>query len=231
MEFISISDFKFYKLNSKIPLAPLCINFAKNRVMKSLLAIIFLAVILFGAWWLFFRADSADTEPQSNVVKTEEHSPQFNQSISNAMNSYLAMKDAFVDADTLKAKSEGQNFIVAVDSIKLNDFSSDNQIVTAARQEISDIKANAEAMLMDNNITEMRQDFRMISENLYPFLKTIGYEGEKLYWQNCPMAFGENREGNWLSRTKEIINPYLGKNHPEYKSSMLNCGEIKDTIK
>ena len=63
--------------------------------------------------------------------------------------------------------------------------------------------------------TEMRQDFRMVSENLYPFLKTIGYEGPKLYWQNCPMAFGENKEGNWLSNTSEIINPYLGKNHPD----------------
>ena len=71
----------------------------------------------------------------------------------------------------------------------------------------------------------------MISENLYPFLKTIKYEGPKLYWQNCPMAFGEDKEANWISNTKEIINPYLGKNHPEYKSSMLHCGEIKDTIK
>ncbi len=35
-------------------------------------------------------------------------------------------------------------------------------------------------------ITEMRQDFSMVSENIYPFLKTIGYEGEKLYWQNDP---------------------------------------------
>ncbi len=59
-----------------------------------------------------------------------------------------------------------------------------------------------------------------------------GKEGEEnLYWQNCPMAFGQDKEGNWLSNTKEIINPYLGKNDPQYKSSMLNCGEIKDTIK
>ncbi len=77
----------------------------------------------------------------------------------------------------------------------------------------------------------MREDFRMISENLYPFLKTIKYEGSSLYWQNCPMAFGEGKEANWISNTKEIINPYLGKNHPEFKSSMLHCGEIKDTIK
>ncbi len=200
--------------------------------MKSFLAIVFLAVILFGAWWLFFKTDSNESEPKQESIKIGKHTPEFNQEISDVVNSYLVMKDAFVDADTSRVKSLGKNFITTVDSIKLDDLQSeDSQIVMAARQEISDIKANAEAMLMENDITEMRQDFRMVSENLYPFLKTIAYEGEKLYWQNCPMAFGENREGNWLSSTKEIVNPYLGKNHPEYKSSMLGCGEIKDTLK
>ncbi len=199
--------------------------------MKSLLAIVFLAAILLGAWWLFFRTDSHKSEPKQESIKLGKHTSEFNQSVSDAVNSYLVMKDAFVNDDTSKIKTEGQNFIVTIDSVRINDLTKDDaQISSAAQQEISDIKANAEAMLQENNITEMRQDFRMVSENLYPFLKTIGYEGEKLYWQNCPMAFGENKEGNWLSNTREIINPYLGKNHPEYKSSMLNCGETKDTL-
>ncbi len=44
------------------------------------------------------------------------------------------------------------------------------------------------------------------------------------------MAFGEGKDASWISSTEEIINPYLGKNHPEFKDSMLHCGEIKDTI-
>ena len=95
---------------------------------------------------------------------------------------------------------------------------------------IGDIKSNGDAILKETDITEMRQDFRMVSENLFPLLKMIHYEGTKLYWQNCPMAFGEGKDGSWLSNTEEIINPYLGKNHPEFKGSMLHCGEIKDTI-
>ena len=85
-------------------------------------------------------------------------------------------------------------------------------------------------MIQQPNLTEMRKDFRMINENIYPFLKTIHYEGKKLYWQNCPMAFGEGKEANWISNTEEIVNPYLGKKHPEYKATMLGCGEIKDSI-
>ena len=44
------------------------------------------------------------------------------------------------------------------------------------------------------------------------------------------MAFGEGKDANWISNTEEIFNPYLGKNHPEFKGTMLHCGEIKDTI-
>jgi len=142
------------------------------------------------------------------------------------------MKSAFVNADTLKAKEQGIKFLNLVDSIKIDELKKDTAaIFQSAVSQIEDIKTNASALLKETDLTEMRQDFRMISENLYPFLKTIKYEGQSLYWQNCPMAFGEGKEANWISNTKEIENPYLGKNHPEFKSSMLHCGEIKDTIK
>ena len=82
------------------------------------------------------------------------------------------------------------------------------------------------------DIQEMRKDFKSLSENLYPsFFKTINYEGAKMYWQNCPMAFGTDMGANWISKTTETINPYLGKNHPEFKATMLHCGLVKDTIK
>ena len=205
----------------------------KNFIsMKSLLAIIFLAAVLFGAWWFFSKKDTHETEPKQEALKINKHSREFNQSISDAVNNYLSMKNAFVDADTLKIKLNDQKFMATIESVRLNDLQKDDSaILLTAQQYISDIKANAEAMLHENDITEMRQDFRMVSDNLYPFLKTIGYEGPKLYWQNCPMAFGENKEGNWISNTSEIINPYLGKNHPEYKSTMLGCGETKDSLK
>ncbi|HEY9342693.1 MAG TPA: DUF3347 domain-containing protein [Hanamia sp.] len=200
--------------------------------MKRFLAIVFLAIIVFGAWWLFFKtdkaADSLNTNEEVRVAK--KHSEAFNNSIANAINSYLDMKSAFVEADTMNVKTNATKFISAIDSIKTDEFQKeDAQIFGAIQQQLSDIKANATPILQETDITQMRQDFRMISENLYPFLKTIGYEGQKLYWQNCPMAFGEN-EANWLSNTSEIINPYLGKNHPEYKSTMLHCGENKDSI-
>ncbi|MEO8766109.1 MAG: DUF3347 domain-containing protein [Ginsengibacter sp.] len=200
--------------------------------MKRLLAILFLAAVLFITWWFFIKKDTYKAEPKQEAVKIGKHSKEFNESVAAVVTDYLSLKSAFVDADTINVKINGRKFIAAIDSLKIDELRKDDaQILLAARQAVSDAKINAQALLQESALTEMREDFRMVSENLYPFLKTIGYEGQKLYWQNCPMAFGENKEGNWLSSTSEIINPYLGKNHPEYKSTMLSCGETKDSLK
>ncbi len=200
--------------------------------MKKLLAIIFFIAVIFGIWYVFFKDKSEVSSISIEPIKVRSHSNEFNQSINAVLSGYFDMKSSFVDADTAKAKQDGKRFLNLVDSIKTEELNQDTSaIFQSATMLIDDIKTNTVALLNESDLTEMRQDFRMISENLYPFLKTIKYEGPGLYWQNCPMAFGEGKEANWISNTKEIINPYLGKNHPEYKNTMLHCGEIKDTIR
>ncbi|MGN6194008.1 MAG: DUF3347 domain-containing protein [Ginsengibacter sp.] len=201
--------------------------------MKRVLAIVFLLIILFAAWFLFFKTDktSSSTASTKETPAVKKHSDQFNQKIDNMMNSYIEMKNAFVDADTTAIKSKTAQFISSTDSLNLNELQQkDSSLFISAQQNISDIKSNAEPILKESDIQEMRHDFSMVSENLYPLLKTIGYEGNKLYWQNCPMAFGDDKPANWLSNTSEILNPYLGKNNAEYKSAMLHCGENMDSI-
>jgi len=201
--------------------------------MKRVLAIIFLVVIVLGAWYLFIKEDPVTTETDTKVeaLKVKKHSDEFNNKVDNMINSYLEMKTAFVNSDTNAIKSSTIQFIATVDSVPLSQLKNDDQLIsTAATQQVSELKANAEPILQETELTAMRHDFSMVSENLYPFLKTIGYEGEKLYWQNCPMAFGDDKPANWLSSTSEIINPYMGKNHPEFKSSMLHCGENMDSL-
>jgi hypothetical protein len=200
--------------------------------MKRVLAIVFLIIILLAVWFLFFKTEKTEVNTTTTeTTSVPQHSEQFDQKIDNMMNSYIEMKNAFVEGDTAAIKIKTAHFISFTDSIHLNELrQKDSSLFMAAQQNISDIKANAEPILQENDLTEMRHDFSMVSENLYPLLKTIGYEGEKLYWQNCPMAFGDDKPANWLSNTSEILNPYLGKNHPEYKSAMLHCGENMDSI-
>lgn len=200
--------------------------------MKRVLAVVFLIIILLAVWFLFFKTEKTDhvtTEKQPTAV--QKHSSEFDAKITGMMNAYIEMKNAFVDADSVEIKAKTAQFIAATDSLNLNELrQKDSSLFQAAQQNISDIKANAEPILKENDVTEMRHDFSMVSENLYPLLKTIHYEGPKLYWQNCPMAFGDDKPANWLSNTAEILNPYLGKKHPEYKSAMLHCGENMDSL-
>ena len=201
--------------------------------MKKVLVAAIVVVVIIAVWFLFFKSpDKPVTSTKSTTTTAaKKHSPEFDSQITSLINSYMAMKSAFVEADTSEIKSKTAGFITTADSLHLDELQEkDSLIFMAVQQNISDIKANAKPILEENDITEMRHDFSMVSENLYPFLKTIGYEGEKLYWQNCPMAFGDDKPANWLSNTSEINNPYLGKKDPKYKSGMLHCGENMDSI-
>jgi hypothetical protein len=199
--------------------------------MKKILIAVIIILAVLAVWFLFFNNGSKTGTSKSATSASKKHSSEFDQQISTFINSYMAMKNAFVEADTADIKKQTADFIDIADSLNLGALQQkDSSIFIAVQQNLSDIKANAKPILEESDITEMRHDFSMVSENLYPFLKTIGYEGDKLYWQNCPMAFGDDKPANWLSNTSEINNPYLGKKDPTYKSSMLHCGENMDSL-
>ena len=202
--------------------------------MKRIVLIAVVVLIGFVIYWFKFRNVNSDISEnvKAKPMLTRRHSEIFNSSIDTMMNAYFQLKASFVEADTIQAKAAAKKFLVLTDSIQLNELKKDtNGIAESAAMQLNDIKVNAESLLKQTSITEMRQDFRMVSESIYPLLKTIHYEGATLYWQNCPMAFGEGKEANWISNTEEVINPYLGKKDPEFKATMLHCGEVKDSIK
>jgi len=200
---------------------------------KILLGILIVVLGIAGYYWyMFSRSGGGNSGPKQEALKLKKHSEAFNQSVSAAMNAYFDMSAAFVDADTTKAKTAAAQFVKLLDTIPMAELKKDTtNIYETAMGTFDGIKSNAADILVQTDLQEMRKDFSMVSENLYPFFKIINYEGEKMYWQNCPMAFGEEKEANWVSKTPEVVNPYLGKNHPEFKATMLHCGMTKDTIK
>lgn len=200
--------------------------------MKKIIFTLVILVIAFSIYWFKFRTVESFEGEKAVSLKASIHSGIFNNSIDTMMSAYFNLKAAFVEADTLMAKTAAKKFLVLADSVKLDELKKDTSgIFETAIMQLTDIKSNAESLLKQTTITEMRQDFRMVGESIYPLLKTIHYGGKTLYWQNCPMAFGDGKEANWISNTEEIINPYLGKKDPEFKSAMLHCGEVKDSIK
>jgi Cu(I)/Ag(I) efflux system membrane fusion protein len=57
---------------------------------------------------------------------------------------------------------------------------------------------------------------------MFDLLRTIRYNGSKVYQQYCPMAFN-NAGAAWLSNSTEIVNPYFGE-------KMLHCGDLRDSV-
>jgi hypothetical protein len=185
----------------------------------------------FGVYWFMFKASDTPEAPKQQAIAVAKHSSAFNNSFDTVMTAYFNLKASFVEADSVKAKAEVALLVAALDKLPTDELKKDTTAVFATiTQQISDVKANALSITQQPNITEMRKDFSMVSENMYPLLKAIHYAGNVVYWQNCPMAFGDNG-ANWISNTKQIVNPYMGKNHPEYKGTMLGCGEVLDSIR
>jgi hypothetical protein len=200
--------------------------------MKRIVLFLIVAAAIFALYWFKFRSTGGDSGPKQQPLALKKHSAGFNGSVNNAMDAYFDMQAAFVDADTAKVKADCRRFIALIDSIQLDELKKDTAtIYETAKMNLEDVKANANSLLKQTDITEMRHDFHFMSDMLYPsFFKAINYEGPTVYLQNCPMAFGDGKEANWLSNKEEVVNPYLGKNHPEFKGSMLHCGAVKDSI-
>jgi hypothetical protein len=209
-------------------------NFVKILIMKRVIIVVLLLLLAFGIYWFYFRTKTPGVhEPKQAAIAQKKHSAIFNNSIDSMVNAYLRIKDAFVEADTEKAKEYTRQYLVTLDSVHMQELKADSSMIyETAMGNISDIKATAQSLLQQTDIVEMRKDFSGISELMYPsLLKTVNYEGPHLYLQNCPMAFNDVESANWISNSVEIVNPYLGKKHPKYKAGMLHCGAIVDTIK
>ena len=201
--------------------------------MKKLFLLLVVLIASFATYWFVFKAkEDVPKGPKQAPLALKKHSEGFNKSVDSVVNAYLAMKDAFVEGDTSLAKAATKNFIGLLNNFPMEEMKKDTALVLASVQAaLENIKANANSILDQPNITEMRHDFNMVTETMYPsFFTSINYEGPILYVENCPMAFDDSISAIWISNSAEIVNPYLGKNHPTYKAGMLHCGDVKDSV-
>lgn len=133
---------------------------------------------------------------------------------------YLKIKNALVNDNGNDAANAGTAFVKAMNKLDKNSLSAENKktwdnIADDAKEMAKHISENA------NKIEHQREHFEMLSMDMFDLVKSFG-AGQPLYLDFCPMA--NNKKGaTWLSETKEISNPYLGKKMPA-------CGEIKEEI-
>ena len=70
------------------------------------------------------------------------------------------------------------------------------------------------------SINEARKAFNGLSQSIISLEQSFGHKSSDSYYEIfCPMAFN-NSGASWLSKSKDVNNPYFG-------ASMLRCGEVK----
>ena len=142
-------------------------------------------------------------------------------SISEILSGYLKMKNAFAKDNDKDAAAAGNEMVKAFTGFNKAALTPGqakvyNDIEDDAREHAEHIGSNA------GNIKHQREHFDMLSKDIYQLVKTFG-GGQKLYYDHCPM-YNDGKGANWISETKAIANPYLGK-------SMPTCGTVKEELK
>ena len=127
----------------------------------------------------------------------------------NAVNQhYIHLTTALINGDMAEAKVASSAIEVGAKGLKGG----------------AGIAASAAQITAASNIEAQRKAYSKMSNDMISLVKQSGVLGGELYVEFCPMALND-KGANWISSSKEIRNPYFG------GGNMLNCGEVKETIK
>ena len=209
-----------------------------RRNFGGTIILIAFLLLLMGLFRHFFigsggsgKSGTSDSGTKQDPISVSKHSVAFNNSMENVLGAYYRMTEGFVNWDTVAINHTGNELKAALDSLRIDELQKDTLIYLTVLDYYNNAKAEVASIIADPSIAEKRGSLNILSDQLKTIWRTVKYDGQKAYWQECPMAFGDDKAGNWLSKTKEVRNPYLGTKHPEYGDGMLECGGPKDTIK
>ncbi len=189
--------------------------------MKTVILGIVLSTILFVSCNNDEKKQETSFETTETMdMKTNGVDATMDSPIKVILKGYLDMKKALANDDDKGAADAGNELVKNFDGFDKNSLNAEqvkvfDDIKEDAREHAEHIGANV------GNIEHQREHFETLSQEVYELAKVTG-AGQKLYYTNCPM-YNNNKGANWLSETKEIQNPYLGK-------SMTTCGSVKEEI-
>jgi hypothetical protein len=157
----------------------------------------------------------AATSPTTATPKTEV-------SVKGILDGYLHLKNALVTDNGNDAATAGTELLNAVNKMDASSMSVEQKKVFA--DVADDMKENAEHISTNaGKIEHQREHFEMLSKDIADMVKVFGTGGQTLYRDFCPM-YNDGKGAYWISESKAIKNPYLGK-------AMPTCGTVKEEIK
>ena len=134
---------------------------------------------------------------------------------------YTHLTFALSGDDDKEAVSAAKGILASFPEIDKNALSAEqkkefSELESSIREHSEHIADNAV------KIDHQREHLDLMSEDFYDLLKDFGTP-KPVYKVFCPM-YNDNKGAFWLSDSREVKNPYLGK-------EMLSCGEVQEEIK
>ena len=161
------------------------------------------------------------TQNNSSAMSSNKRDESVDGSMREMVNQYLQIKNALANDNGKDAAAAANAYVESMGKMDKNSLTADKK--TKWDNLSDDAKEMAEHIGKNGDKLEhQREHFDMLSNDMYDMVKTFG-AGQTLYKDFCPM-YNNKKGAIWLSETKEIKNPYLGK-------SMPACGSVKEELK
>lgn len=141
------------------------------------------------------------------VVETPNQVSLKNDQLNAIYQQYLLLSDALINSDLATAKETSMALELGAKALK-------------GGEKLAGLASKITAA---SDIEVQRTLFANLSNEMIANIKAIGLQSGEVYVEYCPMALND-KGASWLSNKKEIRNPYYGE-------SMMDCGEVKETLK
>jgi Cu(I)/Ag(I) efflux system membrane fusion protein len=154
-----------------------------------------------------------------SINKRLQVSGKFKEQLNTVFENYVLIDKALVNDDAEIAKQSSKALQKSLEKIDMNLIKGDahNYWMTLEKE----LMKSTSAIANISDIKKQREHFIHLSAHLINAVKTFGID-QKVYVDFCPMA-NNNVGAYWLSKEKEIRNPYFG-------AAMLTCGSVTDEI-
>jgi len=140
----------------------------------------------------------------------------FQQEFVKTLSAYFLLKDALVTDDAANASLFAEQMLKELQSVNTSGLQH------IELQHFYVIIKALEEIIKNNDLIHQRNSFVKLNKHLSVLSRNFEKLSNTLYIQQCPMA-DNNKGAVWLSKEKEIKNPYFGK-------KMLTCGSVIDTL-
>src|SRR5579863_307145 len=199
---------------------------------KAFLLIVVLALALGITYLVLHKSDSDNNKSgeKDPALLVGSKTSAFDKSITGVLNAYFELSDAFFNIDTNRISVAAKNLSLAVDSIRFDQFKADSSLILTAVTVAQSIPSEIVGLLGEKTLEQKKREFNMITADLYSLVRAVKYDGNVIYFMSCATAFTDSTEGDWLSKTTTISNPYSGKSNRD-KTGTADCGEIKDSLR